>query len=196
MSIEWLCLVRDRDLKQLVAKICKDVGLTWDGSEIRTSSEGDDRLIALIGAVPLTAEADLPEGLREAAPNAGLIVNVVVATREDREMSALWELVNGVVHRLDGAIFDREEVRRGRPAVRERRKPPATNDAHEYGRLLRQAKAPSRPYQSNVAYTIGEVVEHPKFGYGVVTRIQHQRISVLFSDGPRTLVAGSAQSNR
>jgi hypothetical protein len=39
-------------------------------------------------------------------------------------------------------------------------------------------------------YEKGELVEHPKFGVGVVTTLEPGRATILFESGPRKLVAG------
>lgn len=47
-----------------------------------------------------------------------------------------------------------------------------------------------KPYRPTDRYERGELVEHPKFGWGVVTGLEPGRVAILFRDGPRKLVAG------
>ena len=50
------------------------------------------------------------------------------------------------------------------------------------------AAGPARPYSANMRVAVGDLVEHAKFGLGVVTALEHQRAQVLFAGGPRKLV--------
>jgi hypothetical protein len=58
------------------------------------------------------------------------------------------------------------------------------------GQLAASAGADQVPYDVKADYTLGEVVEHPKFGLGfVVEETSFNRIKVLFQDAERVLVA-------
>jgi hypothetical protein len=65
--------------------------------------------------------------------------------------------------------------------------PPAVN-------LLEQALGdPSRTrrkYSATEKFAKGELVDHPKFGVGVVTDLEPGRVAILFESGSRKLVAG------
>jgi len=50
-----------------------------------------------------------------------------------------------------------------------------------------------KPYSMSAAYARGDLVLHPKFGKGVVTMVEPQRVEVLFEDASRKL--GLAVSN-
>jgi hypothetical protein len=52
------------------------------------------------------------------------------------------------------------------------------------------ATGPRRAYGATVPLAVGDVVEHVKFGVGVVTATEPRRAVVLFADGPRKLVCG------
>jgi len=52
----------------------------------------------------------------------------------------------------------------------------------------RAAERPVRPYAASQTFTVGELIEHPKFGRGEVTSTMAARIDVEFSDGNHTLV--------
>ncbi len=43
------------------------------------------------------------------------------------------------------------------------------------------------PYSMGKTIALGALVMHPKFGKGVVTEVNAQRVSVLFADGLRKL---------
>ena len=47
---------------------------------------------------------------------------------------------------------------------------------------------PARPYSASATFTVGELVEHPKFGRGSVTAVATQRMDVEFPEGKMTLV--------
>ncbi|AKU96700.1 hypothetical protein AKJ09_03364 [Labilithrix luteola] len=52
------------------------------------------------------------------------------------------------------------------------------------------AKGPKAPYSATAKVTVGSLVEHPKFGVGVVTAIEPGRAHILFESGARKLVVG------
>ncbi|MBL9107897.1 MAG: hypothetical protein JNM74_01450 [Myxococcales bacterium] len=43
------------------------------------------------------------------------------------------------------------------------------------------------PYTLSQRYAVGALVAHGKFGKGVVTEVDGQKVNVLFEDGPRKL---------
>lgn len=53
-----------------------------------------------------------------------------------------------------------------------------------------QARGTKTTYSATAKVTAGDVVEHPKFGAGVVLGVEPGRAHVLFESGPRKLVAG------
>lgn len=54
------------------------------------------------------------------------------------------------------------------------------------------AAAKSRtPYAADATYDVGDAVEHPKFGVGVVTAVERGRMTVLFENGERKLVTAA-----
>lgn len=65
--------------------------------------------------------------------------------------------------------------------------PPAAN---ELELALSDASRPRKKYAATDRYAKGELVEHPKFGVGVVTALEPGRVTLLFDSGPRKLVAG------
>lgn len=47
------------------------------------------------------------------------------------------------------------------------------------------------PYSIHTTFETGQLVDHPKFGWGYVKEtLASQKLCVLFKDGPRTLVHG------
>ena len=50
------------------------------------------------------------------------------------------------------------------------------------------------PYSIHATFETGQFVTHPKFGSGLVKEtLASQKLSVLFKDGPRTLVHGRSE---
>lgn len=50
------------------------------------------------------------------------------------------------------------------------------------------AEQVARPYAASQTFTVGELIEHPKFGRGSVVSVAGQRMDVEFSSGKTTLV--------
>lgn len=44
-----------------------------------------------------------------------------------------------------------------------------------------------RPYSLSTKFEKGQFIRHPKFGNGVVTLVEGQRIEILFEDGSKKL---------
>ncbi len=51
-----------------------------------------------------------------------------------------------------------------------------------------RTEANAVPYKPTLRFTLGEVVLHPKFGLGYVSRSELRKCEIVFSDGPRLLV--------
>lgn len=47
--------------------------------------------------------------------------------------------------------------------------------------------APSRPWSLSVSFARNEIIEHPKFGKGIVVMVQGNKITVLFQEGTKLL---------
>jgi len=60
----------------------------------------------------------------------------------------------------------------------------------EWKTALASAKGARTTYSATAKVASGDVVEHPKFGPGVVTSIEPGRAHILFESGSRKLVAG------
>lgn len=65
--------------------------------------------------------------------------------------------------------------------------PPAQN---ELELALADPTRARKKYAATERFAKGELVEHPKFGVGVVTALEPGRVTLLFDTGPRKLVAG------
>jgi hypothetical protein len=56
-----------------------------------------------------------------------------------------------------------------------------------------QPSSAFKPYRISLTLGAGELIHHPKFGDGVVSRvIDRGKVEVLFKDGPRTMAHGQS----
>jgi len=118
-------------------------------------------------------------------------MHTIVAMKEDRIVRVLCRSCkkeHAFRHSPDqnGPVGKRPA---GKPAPRK-----AVDDAEvwrtEMGRLRDVA---GRPYRMDGLFDQGQKVAHPTFGTGVVQRlISHDKMEVLFEDGPRVLVRGGS----
>ncbi len=54
---------------------------------------------------------------------------------------------------------------------------------------ISQVARPSKSYSTATLFNLNDLIDHPSFGAGVVTKLQgSERIEVTFSDGIRSLV--------
>lgn len=67
---------------------------------------------------------------------------------------------------------------------------PAAAAGSEWKTQLATAKGARTTYSATAKVTAGDVVEHPKFGPGVVLGVEPGRAHILFESGARKLVAG------
>lgn len=69
---------------------------------------------------------------------------------------------------------------------------PVKGRGNRYQTLLRgKDMAHAKSYSSKDSYTLGDLVQHPSFGFGVATAIKDvTKIEVLFESGPKVLVHG------
>lgn len=67
---------------------------------------------------------------------------------------------------------------------------PAAAAGNEWKTALAAAKGARTPYAATAKVAVGDVVEHAKFGPGVVLAVEPGRASILFESGSRKLVAG------
>ncbi len=58
------------------------------------------------------------------------------------------------------------------------------------------AGRPSKPYDPNTKFAVGEVVSHPSFGVGLVTLlIGPQKVEIAFPSGAKLLAHNRAQAS-
>lgn len=77
----------------------------------------------------------------------------------------------------------------GAAAKRKEQAATARKNAHadEYHKLSESAKAPVS-YNMKMKFEVNSKITHPKFGMGIVTAVQSDKIEVIFEDEVRNLV--------
>ena len=70
--------------------------------------------------------------------------------------------------------------------------PTAKGRGNRYQTLLKgKDMARAKSYSTKESYALGDLVQHPSFGFGVATAIKDvTKIEVLFESGPKVLVHG------
>ena len=62
--------------------------------------------------------------------------------------------------------------------------------ATEWKSKVAEAQGPAKPYAPNAKVAIGDLLEHPKFGVGIVAAVEPGRAQILFESGARKLLSG------
>lgn len=61
-------------------------------------------------------------------------------------------------------------------------------------KLAEKRSAPMRPYQVQQSFQVGEVIQHPNFGVGIVEEVKaNGKMTVLFREAEKVLVHGLAK---
>jgi hypothetical protein len=165
-------------------QVCSKLEKVLDAAKGRLNDEVRD----LLAFARLDFEDDSKTGVRRKKPLSAATLKRVAAIRarvgEPKE--DVWD-EGGPVARLSG--FRRKLVRTlhdatvghkpiGEGAVR----------APDSWREMMAAAKTKVPYSASATFTIGDAVDHPKFGVGVVTFVEKGRVTILFESGERKLV--------
>lgn len=93
--------------------------------------------------------------------------------------------------------FEREVVRELHDRTEDnkplgvRKEAVAVSPVNEWADAVKDASKPRRKYAATERFARGELVEHPKFGVGVITGTEPGKAVILFESGVRKLVAGA-----
>jgi hypothetical protein len=165
-------------------QVCGKLEKILDGAKGKLDAEVRD----LLAFARLDTDDDTKTGMRRKKPlspaTAKRVENLrarVGASDED-----VWE-EGGPVARL-GAF--RQKLLRALHDQTAENKPIRDRGARapdSFRAMLAAAKA-RKPYTPSTSYDVGDAVEHPKFGEGVVTAVETGRMTVLFVNGERKLV--------
>jgi hypothetical protein len=144
-------------------------------------------LLAFAGAVIAKATGDDVAKISSIRAKIGAEVDPATAgKRDDRAGLKLRRFEREVVKEL----HDRTEGGKplGTRAMSATSVPPPPVNALE--QALGDPSRARRKYSATEKFANGELVEHPKFGVGVVTGLEPGRVAILFESGARKLVAG------
>ncbi len=67
---------------------------------------------------------------------------------------------------------------------------PSASSVDAWREAIASASATKRPWSPSEKLALGDLVEHPKFGVGLVTATEPGRAQILFQSGARKLVSG------
>jgi predicted nucleic acid-binding Zn-ribbon protein len=77
-------------------------------------------------------------------------------------------------------------------AIRPTREPKAPVERFEKPAVTADLTRPTKPYRASELYEVGERIEHPSFGQGVIEIAEPGKITVFFASGRRVLVQAKA----
>lgn len=77
-------------------------------------------------------------------------------------------------------------------SIRPPREPKAPVERFEKPAIAADLTKPTKPYRASEAFEIGERIDHPSFGQGVIEVAEPGKITVFFASGRRVLVHGKA----
>jgi hypothetical protein len=77
-------------------------------------------------------------------------------------------------------------------AIRPPREPKAPVERFEKPAVAADLSKPTRLYRASELYEVGERIEHPAFGQGVIEAVESGKITVFFASGRRVLAQAKA----
>jgi hypothetical protein len=77
------------------------------------------------------------------------------------------------------------------PKARKSRSGDGAVSADQWEAALAQAKGKAQPYRMDSKYRVGDVVDHDRFGKGIVRKLYVNKCDVLFQDQERLMVSGN-----
>jgi len=133
------------------------------------------------------AEDDLhPLSEEDAARLERIRARVSSSRRADADAAKkrLQRLVSDVVRELHDRTTGGKAIGRTSGSM------PASAATGDFKSVLAKAKGARGAYSATAKVATGDVVEHPKFGAGVVLSVEPGRANILFESGARKLVVG------
>ena len=76
------------------------------------------------------------------------------------------------------------------PSVGGKAKPASRSRASSSGSIVHDPNKPTRPYALSERFELGEQIQHKKFGPGVVSGVETDKIRVNFAEGTKVLLQG------
>lgn len=143
--------------------------VVYGGNVLATAKDEDAKLFAELRP-KIRAELDSAEPKRDDRDRAGLKLR-----RYERE----------VVKELHDRTQDNKPL--GTP----RTTAPQSSPRDDWATSTADKSKPRRKYAADSRFERGELIEHPKFGVGVVTALEPGKVHILFESGSRKLIAAS-----
>jgi len=166
------------------AYFLKKVGKMLDGADDSLTAQVRD-LVAFGGALLAAAKGDEVQDVAALRAKLGAEEGEPKRDERDRAGLRLRRFEREVVRELHDRTQDNKPlgVRAAGPA-------PASS-TNDWAAAVGDASKPRRKYVASDRFARGDLVEHPKFGVGVVTGTEPGKAVILFESGVRKLVAGA-----
>jgi len=165
-----LSLVGNEKTEELHPRIRE---LVLFGGAVLAVAEGDDA--KLLAELRAKIGADLEGG--EVSPT---------KARDERDRAGLR--LRRYEREVVKELHDRTEE--GKP-LGTRAVAPASSPRNDWASAVADVDKPKRKYAADLRFERGELIEHPKFGLGVVTGLEPGKAIILFESGSRKLIAGA-----
>lgn len=144
-------------------------------------------LIGFAGAVLAKATAeDLPKIAAIRSKIAAEVDPATAGKRDDRAGLKLRRFEREVLKELHDRTEGGKPLGTRAPSPTSM-PPPAVNELEQ---ALADPTRARRKYSATEKFARGELIDHPKFGVGVVTGLEPGRVAILFESGSRKLVSG------
>lgn len=140
-------------------------------------------LLEFGGAILVMARGEEASALRELRSKLGLSSEESKRDDRDRAGLRLRRFEREVLRELDERTVDNKPLGVRAPA-------PVASPTDDWAKAVADQAKPRRKYVADARFDQGELVEHPKFGVGVVTGLEPGKAVILFESGTRKLVAG------
>ncbi len=114
-------------------------------------------------------------------------VHVVEVIKDDKVTKVMCKSCTAS-HRYKKPVVEGEKPKKKRTAAK--KAPPKTKEQRKWSRVLAKVDA-EKPieYAMNSSYDANDVIQHAKFGVGVVVDVvDPSKVSVVFEEGEKTLV--------
>ncbi len=166
------------------AYFLKKVGKVLDGADESLTPHARD-LVAFGGALLGAAKGDDAKAVAELRVRLGADEAEPKRDERDRAGIRLRRYEREVVKELHDRTQD------GKPLGVRAAAPATAASTNDWAAAVADESKPRRKYLATDRFTRGDLVEHPKFGVGVVTGTEPGKAVILFESGVRKLVAGA-----
>ena len=142
-------------------------------------------LVAFGGALLAAAKGDEVKAVADLRARIGAEEGEPKRDERDRAGLRLRRFEREVVKELHDRTQD------GKPLGVRAAAPAPVSPTNDWATAVADENKPRRKYAASERFAHGELVEHPKFGVGVVTGTEPGKAVILFESGIRKLVSGA-----